>query len=170
MPNEEPWFDFHAAVQEMQQRLVMSRGGAQAELRQLCASGQVRSRKQPYTIVNCEPQPEGPEERIEPSEWRSREIDLMTDTDGCSYFVDVSKEDFRHWLAQQETKSQGGKQSRITAALAKHFSGSPVPDRGQCPRQALKADLLKLDPTLKPLDLKTLKTAIDAYNLSRKRP
>jgi hypothetical protein len=41
-----------------------------------------------------------------------------------------------------------------------------VPDPAHCRRKALRADLLKRDPDLDPLDLKTLKHAIDKYNLS----
>jgi hypothetical protein len=39
-----------------------------------------------------------------------------------------------------------------------------VPNRADCPRWPLRATLLKRDASLKPLDLKTLKTAIDAFN------
>jgi hypothetical protein len=36
-----------------------------------------------------------------------------------------------------------------------------VPDPAHCPRKTLKADLLKRDPGLKPLDDATLKSAIE---------
>jgi hypothetical protein len=39
-----------------------------------------------------------------------------------------------------------------------------VPHRADCPRERLKADLIRRDHSLKPLDLKTLKTAIEIYN------
>jgi hypothetical protein len=97
----EEWLDFYTAAQEIQQRLGMSRGGAQKTLRELCGTGEVRSQKQPYTMVNREPQTEGPTERIQPSEWRGLEVDLMTDADGCKYLVEVSENDFRHWLDQE---------------------------------------------------------------------
>jgi hypothetical protein len=83
----------------------------------------------------------------------------------------VNGDDFWHWLFQQPTPvgqqftppSAGGKQSRIIRLLADlHPTG--VPDRGDCPREQLKANLLARDPSLNPLDPKTLRNAIDAYN------
>jgi hypothetical protein len=44
------------------------------------------------------------------------------------------------------------------------FSNHRVPAPELCPRKALRADLLKRDPGLKPLDDVTLKSAIDKYN------
>ena len=94
-------------------RLGLSRGAAQAKLRELCASGVVRSWKEPYSNSTDNflktgewIQVEGPEERIEPSEWRSHEIDLRTDAHGCRYFVAVSKDDLAHWLDRQEGPDQ----------------------------------------------------------------
>jgi hypothetical protein len=80
---------------------------------------------------------------------------------------DVIDIDFAEWLKAKTAKTgrkSGGKQPRIKASLAKLFKGGPVPDRGDRPREALKGDLLKLDHTLHPLDLKTLRTAIESYN------
>ena len=108
-------------------------------------------------------QGEGPPVRIEPSEWRQREIDLMTDSDGCKYWVDVSKIDLEHWLNQQTRSTAGGKQSRLVRLLAEMFPAG-VPNRDDCPREPLRAELLKRNPSLKPLDLKTLKTAIETCN------
>jgi hypothetical protein len=158
--NEEDWLPFHSAVREIKRCLRMSPGAAQAKLRELCASGSVRSQKEPYSFVARQPQGEGPPVLIEPSEWRQREIDLMTDSDGCKYWVDVSKTDLEHWLSQP---TSGGKQSRVSRLLAEMFPDG-VPNRADCPREPLKAELVKRDPSLKPLDLKTLKTAIDTYN------
>jgi hypothetical protein len=56
-----------------------------------------------------------------------------------------------------------GKQPRITEYLKAHHA-TGVPDPGLCPRHVLKADLLKWDPDLKPLDDATLKKAIETYN------
>ena len=142
----------------------MSPGAAQAKLRELCASGWVRSQKEPYSFVARQPQGEGPPVLIEPSEWRRREIDVMTDSDGCKYWVDVSKIDLEHWLNQQPTEpTAGGKQSRIIRLLKEMFPAG-VPNRADHPREPLRAELVKRDPSLKPLDLKTLKTAIEIYN------
>jgi len=62
-----------------------------------------------------------------------------------------------------------GKQPRITEYLRERFAGG-VPGAGSYPRHILKADLLKWDPSLKPLDDATLKKGIDSYNASLSRP
>ena len=162
------WLTFYEAAIEVKRDLGVSRGEAEATLRQLCASGKIRSQKQPYSIVNGEWHGEGPPEPIEPSEWRDREIDVMTDSDGCNYSVRVSKEDFWHqFQPKQEKKPVVGKQPRILKLLADKFGNSRVPDRGLCPRNALRADLLKLDPSLEPLNLATLAAAIRTHNHKR---
>jgi hypothetical protein len=108
---------FLFAAQEIERRLGLSPGAAEAKLRELCASGVVKSWKEPYSMVGREPQGEGPPERIEPSEWKSRELDLVTDADGCSYWVDVSKID----LDQQVRKDQESslRDAEITKQLKK---------------------------------------------------
>jgi hypothetical protein len=100
---DDDWLNFHYAVMEIKAKLGVSIGKAQSILRQLCGSGEVRSQKQPYTTtVLDEFQGGGPPQKIEPCEWREREIDLMTDDDGCRYIVDVRKGDFGYWLDQQK--------------------------------------------------------------------
>jgi len=164
------WLYFHEAVNEIKRQLRVSRGEAEVMLRQRCASGKVKSQKEPYSIVNGRWQGEAPPELIEPHEWYDHEIDMMTASDGCKYFVRVSKEDFWHQFPPRHAEKPAvGKQPRILKLLADRFGNSPVPDRGMCPRNALKADLLKLDPTLAPLDLTTLRTAINAHNADAKR-
>src|SRR5947209_8060317 len=98
----EPLISFHDAVTKITRELGISYGKAQSMLRQACAVGEIRSHKEPYSIVDNEPQGEGPPERIEPSEWRVSEIDMMTDADGCNYFVHVDRADFQHWLDSQK--------------------------------------------------------------------
>jgi hypothetical protein len=58
-----------------------------------------------------------------------------------------------------------GKQPRILKYLSEHFPDG-VPEPGLCPRQSLKSDILKWDPSLAPLDEATLKKAIESYNAS----
>ena len=81
--------------------------------------------------------------------------------------VYVNKNDCKRWLHKLKPKAEpataGGKQSRIIRLLKEMFPKG-VPSRDDCPRQPLTAELVKRDPSLKPLDPKTLKTAIDAYN------
>ena len=56
-----------------------------------------------------------------------------------------------------------GKRPRIKALLAQFYPNG-VPDPGLCNRQELQGRILKADPTVGPMDFKTLKTAIDEYN------
>lgn len=56
-----------------------------------------------------------------------------------------------------------GKRPRIKALLTQYYPDG-VPDPAHRNRQVLQGRLLKADPTVAPLDIKTLKTAIDEYN------
>ena len=56
---------------------------------------------------------------------------------------------------------------RILEYLAGYFPEG-VPDPAYLPRKALRADLLKWDPDLDPLDEATLKKAIDSYNATKR--
>jgi hypothetical protein len=98
--------NFYFAALEIARRSGLSPGAAQAELRRHCASGEVRSWKQPYSIVAGEPQDQGPPERIKPSEWKNLEIDLATDADGYNCFVDVSKIDLEQQIGKGQEPTQ----------------------------------------------------------------
>ena len=100
---------FLFAAQEIARTLGMTPGAAQAKLRELCKSGEVRAWQEPYSMVGGEPHGEGPPQLIEPSEWRQHEIDVMTDSDGCKYFVNVSKVDLGGWLKAKQVKPRAGK-------------------------------------------------------------
>jgi hypothetical protein len=100
---------FFFGAKEIERSLGVSLGFAQARLRELCASGEVRSWGEPYSMLNGEPQSEGPSKRIEPSEWRQRDFDLTTDSDGCKFFVNVSKADLEYWLNNNRKKAVGKK-------------------------------------------------------------
>ena len=129
---EDDWLDFHEAAREVERRFRMSPGAAQAKLRELCASGAVRSWKEPYSFVACQPQGEGPPVHIEPSEWRQREIDVMTDRDGCKYWVDVSKIDLEHSLNRavksDVQKKRGSRKLDLAKRAIKHLWPDGVPD------------------------------------------
>jgi hypothetical protein len=56
-----------------------------------------------------------------------------------------------------------GKQHRIVKYLSEHFPDG-VREPGLCPRDELKADIIKWDRRLGPLDEATLKKGIDSYN------
>lgn len=76
----------------------------------------------------------------------------------------VSHNDLMNCLKERAVQKVGGKQARIIALLQKRFPEGRVPDRAQVPRERLRADLLEMDKTLEPLNLTTLKRAIDCYN------
>jgi hypothetical protein len=61
-----------------------------------------------------EPQGEAPPTLIEPSAWRQREIDLMTDDDGCKYIVSVSKTDLDDWLDNNCKKAVGKRPQSVS--------------------------------------------------------
>jgi len=99
---EDRLLPFQYAAQEIERRLGLTPGAAQSKLREFCAGGIVRSWKQPYSEAWNKIELEGPQERIVPVEWRQTEIDLVTDADGCSYFVDVSVIDLEGQLGPIE--------------------------------------------------------------------
>jgi hypothetical protein len=123
------WIGFYFGEQLIVKRLGLSRGAAQAKLRELCAAGLVRSRKQPYSQSPdnfFEPQIEGEWEPIQPCEWWSHQIDMMTDGDGCRYFVEVSDSDLSHWLDQQVPKEPKDKREEaIIKRLKAERPGKP---------------------------------------------
>jgi len=142
----ERWLNFDRAINELADKLAIPPSAAQAQLCKLCASGQIRT---VGTDGNEELKP------IPPSQWRDEDEPAI---------ISVSNIDFYNWLNRQPTHpTAGGKQSRLVRLLAEMFPAG-VPNRADCPREPLKAELLKRDPSLKPLDLKTLKTAIETCN------
>jgi hypothetical protein len=146
----ERWLIWARAIVELGDKLAIPPSAAHAQLHKLCASGQVRA------IGTDDPEGSGVmPEPIPPSQW--------ADDDRPMKDVLVSNTDFYSWLGRQLSHAAGGKQSRIARLLGELFP-TGVPNRADCPREPLKAKLLKRDPSLEPLDLKTLKTAIDAYN------
>jgi hypothetical protein len=144
----ERWFYFDRAASELGDKLAIPPTAAEAKLHKLCATGVIRA-------VGSDDNDKWPEP-IPPSEWSDDDLPRLE--------ILVSNLDFYNWLERQVTQpNPGGKQSRIIVLLAKMFP-TGVPNRADCPREPLKAELVKRDPSLKPLDLKTLKTAIEAYN------
>jgi hypothetical protein len=141
--------DFDRAAEKIANKFAIPPAAAKARLRKLCASGEIRS-------VGTNDPDEMPK-RIRPRQWRDEDIDLII------LEVLVSDSDVLSWLNQQPTQAAGGKQSRIARLLAEMFP-TGVPNRADCPRWPLRAALIKRDHSLKPLDLKTLKTAIETYN------
>jgi hypothetical protein len=147
------WIEFNEVVHEEGQGLFTSRREAERMLRKLCASGviqTVRFNREGAKIVP---------EFIQPKEWKRADFDTT--------LVYLNPRDLsRQWLElQNKPVPEAGKQPRIRAHLAEMFPNG-VPDPAHCPRYTLKADLLRRDPSLSPLDEATLKSAIDAHNSS----
>jgi hypothetical protein len=78
-------------------------------------------------------------------------------------YPNISSNDLRRCLQEKLTRKTGGKQPRIIALLRTMFPHG-VPDRADRPREPLRATLVERDPSLHPLDFRTLKTAIELYN------
>jgi hypothetical protein len=156
VPSDEEWISFFEATEELRRLLSISRGAAERTLRELCSDGTVRALLLRYgadgEVV------EAPE-LVKPSEWVRDQVDLTTMPEEG---IEVSKDDLNHWLPKWRPETVG-KRPRIMKQLSElHPRG--VPDPGLAPRKTLKADLLRRDPTLTPLDEATLKAAIEEYN------
>lgn len=99
----EGWIYFAQAVEEIRSRLGMSLGFAEVKLRQLCASGNVRSMK--YDNVDQVEMEYPPEpELIKPSEWVHDQIDHSVPS---HITLTVSRDDLQYWLNQQALERQG---------------------------------------------------------------
>ena len=77
-------------------------------------------------------------------------------------WLQISRTDLHRWF-NEPAQQAVGKRPRIKSHLTKLYPDG-VPDPAFCPRKELRAELLKEDPRLSPLDEATLKTAIEEYN------
>ena len=89
--NGEEWVHFPWAVDVMLQSLSAI-GPTEAQLRRLCASGEIRA-----IVFEDTEEPERPQP-IPPSRWRNEDVDH---TIPWNCFVGVSRTDFEHWLSQR---------------------------------------------------------------------
>jgi hypothetical protein len=89
----------------------------------------------------------------------NNEVTSRRDEENDLFVLDTSVLD---WIKRRQ--SRGGKQPRIRKLLAQRFPNCEVPEPKLCPRLPLRAELVKADPSLDPLNLSTLKTAIDDHN------
>jgi len=212
------WLFFYTAAAEVAKRLGLSAGKAQRMLREVCATGDIRTTQMVLRNGTWVKEP------TKPSDWAKDEIDIewqrregttadtekewhlldvekfpddlreahekvlaarrklmmlgvdprdLDDPDDDSVGIFVNGDDFHHWLNELKSPSgtkpekpvKGGKAPLIIEHLKALFPEG-VPEPSLCPRKALKADLLARDKRLEPLDDATLKSAIDAYNLS----
>jgi hypothetical protein len=175
---DENWLDFNEAAWKIEQRLRCSAGRADATLRGLCASGEVRAARTKWAVqirspsgIEMRKQVEAP--LIRPSELRTTDVDFETDFKEVR--IKVNEVDLDHWLGRQgelakpeakpKAKAKQGKVPRIIPLLQKmHPTGVPAP--ALCVRKELMDKLAKADPSLGSLDPKTLKSAIEQYNAS----
>jgi hypothetical protein len=176
----EHWITFYWACVEIKRQLGLSEGVAQRTLRELCGKGDIRSMRYEVGLIDDELgygpllHPPNPIERIKPSEWLKGELDLdlsWTSDDHEDEFA--GPEGYCVEVSVPATKakaapSEKGKRPKIKRYLAEMFPNG-VPDPAHCPRKTLKADLLKRDKSLDPLDEATLKGAIEEYNSDPKR-
>jgi hypothetical protein len=91
----------------------------------------------------------------------NEEVTWQKASQGGPDVLDIS---LLEWLKAKQNPPRGGKQPRILKHLAAMFPNERVPEASLKPRHILRADLLKRDPDLKPLDEGTLRRAIDTYN------
>jgi hypothetical protein len=95
---DDDWITFIEAADNIAVRLNVSTGRSEVTLRDLCASGEVRSARVKY---------DGDGDPLEvktvrPSEWRTTEVDLeVTGSPMDSLVIEVSEDDLEYWLGQQ---------------------------------------------------------------------
>ena len=124
------WLSFYIAANEIEQRHGVSGGVAMRMLRDACASGDVRSQRQPYNPATGID--EGPPEPVKPNDWRRDQVDLECDADGCKYFVDVDEDDFRYWLNgttknNQKVTNRGSPKRRLAEHAIKKLWPGGIP-------------------------------------------
>ncbi|HSR76462.1 MAG TPA: hypothetical protein VLN57_07725 [Xanthobacteraceae bacterium] len=121
----------------------------------------------PDRLIAYQRFPDG-DEQVDPRHWMNPPLIIgLADEKPPIFF---RQDEFNRWLdrhrfqaSPRRASGKQGKQPRIKIYLREKFADG-VPDPAHCPRDALRADLLKWDKTLDPLDPKTLKAAIDEYN------
>jgi len=126
----EEWISFEYAAGKTMRQLGWSKGLAQKTLRELCASGEVRSIRY-RARAEWSPPPEGKDggefvgiegleepRPVKRGEWKDNDLDV----EGSDYVdwgeeewtqIDVSEDDFEYWLGKQpKTRADGKSKSR----------------------------------------------------------
>jgi hypothetical protein len=182
----EEWVHFEDAADAYANFVEVSSGVAQRLLREQCASGNIRSIRHsgednPADVVLLKPSEwiENPYLDFQAdyviTHWHVPSLDDEDPHPWPSTYIDVSEDDVVYWIILAKPKlslppsTRQGKVPRIKARLAKLYPNG-VPDPAFANRKELQGQLVKDDPSLTPLDHKTLKAAIDEYNADRKRP
>jgi hypothetical protein len=132
---EEDWISFDWASDEIVRRLGVSKGQAQATLRELCGGGIIRAIRYPMGFVEdkfrilaeiTEPLD------ILPREWLKDQIDLVDDKrfpDDMWISIDVSKTDFEYWLAKEAVKVEPEADNERDGAIKRRLKeGKPGKD------------------------------------------
>jgi hypothetical protein len=171
-----PWLNLVDAVMAIREARGVSGGAACALLCQACESGVVRSRQRPWPETDEPPEPiyDFWSPPISKADWRGASIDLengwliLASGEIVRGDIEINDDDLRYRLKSQRAapNQQKGKRPRVKKQLAQMFPGG-VPDPGNCPRKDLHAELVKRDPSLKPLDDETLKLSIEEFNANR---
>ena len=170
-----PWLYLVAAVRVVRDARGVSDGAAFTLLCQARESD-VRSRKRPWPEPDEEPIYDPWRPPISKLDWYGASIDLehgwliLASGEIVWGEIEINADDLRHWLKSQRAAPNKqralGKRPRVIKQLAEMYPGG-VPDPGDCPRKDLRAELLKRDPSLKPLDEETLKSSIEEFNANR---
>jgi len=90
---DDGWFNFYWVARVIEERERVSKGVAERTLRELCATGDVRSIRY-HAITGEEREPE----IIRPSEWVKDQVDLTSDV---WIWIFVSASDVQYWLDNQ---------------------------------------------------------------------
>jgi hypothetical protein len=102
----EGWLLFYVAVDEIENKLDVSRGLAERSLRELCGKGDVRSVR--FEDTEFEEDADEPEV-IRPSEWFGKELDLEVK---WPQGIAVSQDDVGYWIDKQPNKRTQPKPTR----------------------------------------------------------
>jgi hypothetical protein len=170
------WLDLIHAVRALRDACRISDGEACAALIKACSSG-VRSRKRPWPDDEPNPIYDNWALPMSTSVWHGASIDLehawliTADDSIVRASIEINADDLHYWIKHHATVSKEsrafGKRPRVITLLTEMFRDGRVPDPAHCPRKTLRADLLKQDPSLSPLDDQTLKNSIEEYNANR---
>jgi hypothetical protein len=171
------WLGLVGAVKAVRDACGVNDGAACTSLIKACTSD-VRSRKRPWRADEEPPKPIYDTWGIPISTlvWHGASIDLehewliTADDKIVRADIEINADDLLYRLKCQSLVSKKprtvGKRPRIVALLSQMFQGR-VPDPAHYPRKTLRADILKRDPELFPLDDQTLKDSIKEYNATR---
>jgi len=170
------WLGLVDAVKAVRDARGVNDGAGCTSLIKACTSD-VRSRKRPWQADEEPPNPIYDTWGLPISTlvWHGASIDLehgwliTADDNIVRADIEINADDLRYWLKCQSLAKKPrtvGKRPRIVALLGQMFPDR-VPDPAHFPRKTLRADILKLDPELSPLDDQTLKDSIEEYNANR---